>query len=77
MFEQNLPSVRSSIASAISSQMSKYLPFLQVSDIQVSATAQEIDSNSLKIKIVYSIPGDVVQEIFELDLSPDNTIGFY
>lgn len=77
MFEQNLPSVRSSIASAISSQVSKYLPFLQVSDIQTSATAQEIDSNSLKIKIVYSIPDDVVQEIFELDLNPDNTIGFY
>ena len=77
MFEQNLPSVRSSIASAISSQVSKYLPFLQVSDIQVGATAQEIDSNTLSVRIVYSIPGDVVQEIFELDMNPDNTIGFY
>ena len=77
MFEQNLPSVRSSIASAISSQISLYLPYLQVSDIQVGATAQEIDSNTLSVKIIYSIPGDVVQEVFELDMNPDNTIGFY
>ena len=77
MFEQNLPSTRGSIASAISSQVSAYLPYLQVSDIQVGATAQEIDSNTLSVRIVYSIPGDVVQEIFELDMNPDNTIGFY
>ena len=77
MFEQNLPSVRSSISSRISSQISNYLPYLQVSNIQVGASAEEIDSNSMSIKIFYSIPGDVVQEVFELDMSPDNTIGFY
>ena len=77
MFEQNLPSVRSSISSRISSQISSYLPYLQVSNIQVGASAEEIDSNSMSIKIFYSIPGDVVQEVFELDMSPDNTIGFY
>ena len=77
MFEQNLESTRGSIASAISSQMSEHLPYLEVSDIQVGATAQEIDSNTLSVRIVYSIPGDVVQEVFELDMRPDNTIGFY
>lgn len=77
MFEQNLSSTRGAIASAISSQMSTYLPYLQVRDIQVGATAQEIDSNTLSVKIIYSIPGDVVQEVFELDMNPDNTIGFY
>ena len=77
MFEQNLSSTRGAIASAISSQMSTYLPYLRVSDIQVGATAQEIDSNTLSVKIIYSIPGDVVQEVFELDMNPDNTIGFY
>mgnify|MGYP004465449861 CR=1 FL=1 len=51
--------------------------YLQVSDIQVGATAQEIDSNTLSVRIFYSIPGDVVQEVFELDMNPDNTIGFY
>lgn len=77
MFEQNLDSTRGAIASSISSQVSRYLPYLRVSDIQVSATAQQIDSNTLGIKIIYSIPGDVVQEVFELDMTPDNTIGFY
>lgn len=77
MFEPNLPSIRSSIAGAISSQISEYLPYLNVEDIQVNASAQEIDSNSLKIKIIYSIPNDAAQQIFELDLNPDTTIGFY
>lgn len=77
MFEQNTPSVRGSIASSISSQVSTYLPYLRVTDIQVGATDQEIDSHTLSIRIVYSIPGDVVQEVFELDMGPDNTIGFY
>ena len=77
MFEQNLPSTRGSIAASISSQLSIYLPYLQVSDIRVGATNEEIDSNTMSVQIVYSIPGDVVQEVFELDMRPDNTIGFY
>lgn len=77
MFEPNLPSIRSSIAGAISSQISEYLPYLTVEDIQVNASAQEIDSNSLKVRIIYSIPNDAAQQIFELDLNPDTTIGFY
>lgn len=77
MFEQNLPSVRSSIASKISSQISTYLPYLRISDIQVGATAEEIDENSMSIKVIYSLPDDVTQEVFELDMRPDNTIGFY
>ena len=77
MFEPNLPSIRSSIAGAISSQISEYLPYLNVEDIQVNASAKEIDNNSLKIKIIYSIPNNAAQQIFELDLNPDTTIGFY
>jgi phage baseplate assembly protein W len=77
MFEPNVGSVRSSIASAISSQISRYLPYLNVEDIQVSADAQEIDNNSLKVRIIYSVPDDAIQQIFELDLNPNTTIGFY
>tara|TARA_R110000751_G_scaffold186474_1_gene292890 strand:+ start:105 stop:506 length:402 start_codon:yes stop_codon:yes gene_type:complete len=77
MFEPNLPSIRSSIAGAISSQISEYLPYLTVEDIQVNASAKEIDNNSLKVRIIYSIPNDAAQQIFELDLNPDTTIGFY
>ena len=77
MFEPNLPSIRSSIAGAISSQISEYLPYLTVEDIQVNASAQEIDNNSLKVRIIYSIPSEVAQQIFELDLNPDTTTGLY
>jgi phage baseplate assembly protein W len=77
MFEPNLPSIRSSIAGAISSQISEYLPYLTVEDIQVNASAKEVDNNSLKVRIIYSIPNDAAQQIFELDLNPDTTIGFY
>jgi len=48
-----------------------------VEDIQVNASAKEIDNNSLKVRIIYSIPNDAAQQIFELDLNPDTTIGFY
>ena len=77
LFEQNVESTRSKIASSISSQISVYLPYLIVSNIEAGATSQEIDSNSMFIRITYSIPDSVVQEVFELDLQPDATIGFY
>jgi len=77
LFEQNISSVRSSIQSSVSDQISRYLPYLNVINIEVSATDQDIDNNSLSLKIAYSIPGNVVQEIFELNMSPDTTIGFY
>lgn len=77
LFDQNTESVRSSIASSISSQISRYLPYLNVASIEAGADSQEIDNSSMFVRITYSIPGDVVQEIFELNLQPDATIGFY
>ena len=77
LFEQNIDFVRGSIASSISGQISIYLPYLTVEEIQVNADAQEIDSNSITVRIIYGIPGDVTQQVFELDLNPDTTIGFY
>ena len=77
LFEQNLGSTRDSISSRISSQISKYLPYLDLQDIQVGATSSEIDSSTMTIKIIYYIPSNTVQQVFELDLNPDTTIGFY
>ena len=77
MFEQNLESTRGAIEDRIFAQISTYLPYLSISEILVGASAQEIDENSLSIKIVYSFSKDVIQEVFELDVSTDNTIGFY
>jgi len=77
LFEQNIGSVRSSIASRISSQISIYLPYLIIEDIQVAADSQDVDSNSMTVRVIYGLPDDITQQVFELDLNPDTTIGFY
>ena len=77
IFEQNIGSVRDSIALTISSQISTYLPYLDVQDVIVGATSTEIESSSMSLKIVYYIPSNTSQIIFELDLNPETTIGFY
>ena len=77
IFEQNIDSVRSSIASAVSAQVSLYLPYLTIADIQVFASAEDVDNNFITVRLAYGIPGDVTQKIFELDLKPETTIGFY
>lgn len=77
LFEQNIESSRDQIRSEVISQISIYLPFLSIVDIQVSADDQAIESNSMNLRIVYSIPGDAVQKIFDLNVNPDTAIGFY
>ena len=77
LFVQHIGYVRSSIASRISSQLSIYLPYLIIEDIQVGADSQDIDSNSMTVRVIYGLPDDVTQQVFELDLNPDTTIGFY
>jgi phage baseplate assembly protein W len=77
LFEQNIESVRDSISSEVSSQISRYLPYLDLQDVQVGATSTEIDANTMSLRIFYYIPSDVTQQVFELDLNPDTTIGFY
>ncbi len=77
LFDQNTEATRATIEASISSQISKYLPYLSVEDIQTGADAEEIDNNSMFVRVIYSIPDAVTREIFELDLSPDTTIGYY
>jgi len=77
IFEQNLDSTRSSIESAISSQISIYLPYLELIDIQTIASNEDVDNNFITVRVTYGIPGDVVQKVFELNLNPETTIGFY
>ena len=77
LFEQNIESTRDSISSEVSNQISRYLPYLDLQDVQVGATSTEIDANTMSLRIFYYIPSDVTQQVFELDLNPDTTIGFY
>lgn len=77
IFEQNLDFARSAIESAISSQISIFLPYLDLVEIETIASSEDVDNNSMTIRITYGIPGDVTQKVFELDLKPETTIGFY
>tara|TARA_A100001515_G_scaffold144700_2_gene149618 strand:+ start:6542 stop:6943 length:402 start_codon:yes stop_codon:yes gene_type:complete len=77
LFEQNLQSTRETMASVVSSQIITYLPYLDLQDVEVSATSAEIDSNSMTLRVIYYIPNNTIQQVFELDLNPDTTIGFY
>lgn len=77
LFEQNLQSTRETIASTISSQIITYLPYLDLQDVEVGASSAEIDSNSMSVQVTYYIPNNTIQQVFELDLNPDTTIGFY
>jgi phage baseplate assembly protein W len=77
LFEQNNESTRDSIASAVSRQISRYLPYLNLENVEVGATSADIDMNSMSLRVIYSIPSDATQQIFELDLNSETTIGFY
>ena len=69
LFEQNTEFNRSTIKNAIASQIAAYLPYLSIDDIIVDASADEIDQNSLSIKIIYRISTDSISTTFELDSS--------
>ena len=77
LFEQNLGSTRDSLASTVSSQVSRYLPYLDLQDVEVGASSAEIESSTMTLRITYYIPSNTTQQIFELDLNPETTIGFY
>ena len=38
---------------------------------------EEIDSNTLKIQIVYSVPNKIPNEVFEVSIQSSQEIGFY
>ena len=77
LFEPNLLSIRDSIANEISRQIRTYLPYLFIEDIEIGNDESDLDSNKMSLRIVYSIPDDATQQVFDLDLNPDTTIGFY
>jgi len=77
LFEQNIASNRNAISSEISEKISTYLPFITLSEVQVNASSDDIDSNFLNIRIIYSIDQSGVNETFELSTNETNQIGFY
>ena len=77
LFEPNIFSSYSNVISAISSQISRYIPYIVVSDISVSEDPENVDSNLMSIKIVYNIVEDAENMIFELEVSNNSTMVLY
>ncbi len=77
LFENNIESVRELIRSEISSQIRRYLPYLDVSAIDIITNPEDIDNNLMSIKITYTAPNNTTSEIFNLDVGEKQSIGFY
>tara|TARA_R100001015_G_C4635196_1_gene203999 strand:+ start:10515 stop:10916 length:402 start_codon:yes stop_codon:yes gene_type:complete len=77
LFEQNIESTRQSIILNISEQVKKFMPYIRLNKISVTASPTDIDSNSLSIKIDYSIPRKIEQDIFEINVKPETLTGFF
>ena len=77
LFEMNNEDTREEILSRLYEQINLYLPSITVNDINVSASDEQIDSNSLKISIIYSIPNTAQRQVFDMDFSQSDNIGFY
>jgi len=77
LFEQNTPDVAGTLESEIRRQIRIYLPYLTIQNVEMGTTPDDIDNNKMKIRIAYTIPRNVNEIVFELDLNSDQTIGFY
>ncbi len=77
LFEQNTESVRSELQNEILSQIGFYMPSVIVTNVIVGASSQDIDNNSLIVRISYILPSSNTSETFELDLNQQQPIGLY
>ena len=71
LFENNSPTTYADNASDINEQVNKYMPFLQIDDIDFGDSSP--DSNFLSIKITYTIVplsvSDILEETLQIDSS--------
>jgi len=77
LFEQNIQAVQGRLRSEIYEQFATYLSYVAIEEIEVSASSEDIDSNSLSIKIFYRLPGSQSTDLFELEADESPSIGFY
>jgi len=77
MFEPNILEVQGQIQSVVSSQINRYLPFITVQEVQVIPTDQLNSPNQITLRIVYFIPDDIREQIFDLQVNSEDDIGFY
>jgi phage baseplate assembly protein W len=72
IFEMNNPSIRATINREIRIQMIRYMDNIKFISSDIQASADDIDSNSLRIFITFSELGKEQEERMEIVLNDDN-----
>lgn len=67
LFEQASEDVADSISAEIEEQVSQYMPYVILNDIDIKY--DNIDSNALTIRINYSVSNQVLNEVLEMTIS--------
>ncbi len=74
LFESNNVYTHKQIIERIKNQISTYISQIQLLDVVIESDAQDIDENSLLIKINYRLNGEKVE--FELTMGNTNQSGY-
>tara|TARA_R110002074_G_scaffold368021_4_gene542387 strand:+ start:8582 stop:8977 length:396 start_codon:yes stop_codon:yes gene_type:complete len=75
LFEMNNFITQEDMVSRIREQASRYLPEIELLEVTMATTDQDIDENSLIVKIIYRIDEDL--EEFDMNINSNKEIGFY
>ena len=73
LFKNAGPSLSTSLKTKINEQVSKYLPYIQINNIQIgdaSTSPENIDNNILSIGISFFIKPLDLEDILEIEVSP-------
>ena len=77
LFDTNNQSTLSMIKSNIVKQIGIYLSYINVIDVIISSSNSDIDNSSISVKIIYRLPNNINQVVFNLEVNNENTVGFY
>ena len=69
LFDQNSRSTRSLIENRIVSQVSRYISLVTLIEVRVVSDSDMIDSGETRIKIRYSVAGELEVQDLEIDFS--------
>ena len=66
LFEQNIPGFGAELKSKVATQVTKYIPYIRLADVQVINSK---DNNTINLQISYSIPSAGLRDEFVFPIS--------
>ena len=70
LFEQNSIGLISNINSEVRKQIRIYMPYVVIKKLEFNA--EDIDKNQLSMRLEYSISQSTLNEVFEMEFTPDS-----